>query len=195
MELLVNGTTLFCESVGRGRPCVCLHGGPGSDASGLARTLGPLAAELHLKLIFYDHRGHGRSEWVAVEQCTQDQLVADIEGVRQGLELGPVHVLGISWGGFLGLMYGARYPASVEKLAVVGASASRDFMARAEDNARRRATAEQWAAYRALWDGSLSDDESFKRAFDTIRPLYFHDAGLASANIAARADIRYRLAV
>ena len=195
MELLVNGTTLFCESVGRGRPCVCLHGGPGTDASGLARTLGPLAAELHLKMIFYDHRGHGRSEWVAVERCTQDQLVADIEGVRQGLELGPVHVLGISWGGFLGLMYGARYPASVEKLAVVGASASRDFMARAEDNARRRATAEQWAAYRALWDGSLSDDESFKRAFDTIRPLYFHDAGLASANIAARADIRYRLAV
>jgi proline iminopeptidase len=195
MELRVNGTTLFCESMGAGRPCVCLHGGPGTDASGLARTLAPLAAELGLRLIFYDHRGHGRSEWVAVEQCTQDQLVADIEGVRQGLELGPIHVLGISWGGFLGLMYAARYPASVEKLAVVGASASRDFMGRAEDNARRRATAEQWAAYRALWDGSLSDDLSFKRAFDTIRPLYFHDPGRAAENSAVRADIRYRLAV
>ena len=195
MELLVNGTTLHCESLGEGRPCVCLHGGPGTDASGLARTLAPLAAELGLQLIFYDHRGHGRSQWVAVEQCTQDQLVADIEGVRQALELGPVQVLGISWGGFLGLMYAARYPASVDKLAVVGASASRDFMDRAEDNARRRATAEQWAAYRALWDGSLTDDASFRRAFDTIRPLYFHDAGLASVNSAARADIRYRLAV
>ena len=195
MELRVNGTTLFCESVGEGRPCVCLHGGPGTDASGLAHTLAPLAAELDLRLIFYDHRGHGRSEWVPVEQCTQDRLVADVEGVRQALGLGPVDVFGISWGGFLGLMYAARYRASVHALAVVGASASRDFMRRAEDNARRRATREQWAAYRALWDGSLSDDASFKHAFDTIRPLYFSDPGRAVENRAVRADIRYRLAV
>jgi proline iminopeptidase len=195
VHLRVNGTTIFCESLGEGRPCLCLHGGPGTDASGLARTLAPLAAELDLRLIFYDHRGHGRSEWVPVEQCTQDQLVSDIEGVRQALGLGPVHVLGISWGGFLGLMYAARYRASVRALAVVGASASRDFMSRAEDNARRRATAEQWAAYRTLWDRSLSDDTSFKRAFDAIRPLYFFDAGRAAETGAARADIRYRHAV
>jgi len=195
MELSVDGAMIFCESVGEGAPCVCLHGGPGTDASGLARTLAPLAGELGLRLIFYDHRGHGRSEWVPVEQCTQDQLVSDVEGVRRALGLGPVHVLGISWGGFLGLMYAARHPDSIRTLAVVGASASRDFMRRAEDNARRRATAEQWAAYRALWDGSLSDDASFRRAFDTIRPLYFFDPARAVENSAARAGIRYRLAV
>ena len=195
MELRVNGATIFCESVGEGQPCVCLHGGPGTDSSGLARTLAPLAAELDLRLIFYDHRGHGRSEWVPVEQCTQDQLVADIEGIRQALALGPIHVLGISWGGFLGLMYAARHQASIRSLAVVGASASRDFMRRAEENARRRATAEQWAAYRALWDSSLPDDASFRRAFDTIRPLYFFDPARAVEQNAARADIRYRLAV
>jgi proline iminopeptidase len=195
MEVRVDGATIFCESVGEGTPCVCLHGGPGTDASGLARTLGPLAGELGLRLIFYDHRGHGRSEWVPVEQCTQDRLVSDVEDVRRALGLGPVHVLGISWGGFLGLMYAARHPDSIRTLAVVGASASRDFMRRAEDNARRRATAEQWAAYRALWDGSLADDASFRRAFDTIRPLYFFDPAHAVENSAARAGIRYRLAV
>jgi proline iminopeptidase len=195
MDLSVDGATIFCESVGEGTPCVCLHGGPGTDASGLARTLAPLAGELGLRLIFYDHRGHGRSQWVPVEQCTQDRLVSDVEGVRRALGLGPVHVLGISWGGFLGLMYAARHPSSIRTLAVVGASASRDFMRRAEENARRRATAEQWAAYRALWDGSLADDASFRRAFDTIRPLYFFDPARAVENGAARADIRYRLAV
>jgi len=195
MDLSVDGATIFCESVGEGTPCVCLHGGPGTDASGLARTLAPLAGELGLRLIFYDHRGHGRSQWVPVEQCTQDRLVSDVEGVRRALGLGPVHVLGISWGGFLGLMYAARHPSSIRTLAVVGASASRDFMRRAEENARRRATAEQWAAYRALWDGSLADDASFRRAFDTIRPLYFFDPARAVENSAARADIRYRLAV
>jgi proline iminopeptidase len=195
MDLRVNGTTLHCESIGEGRPCLALHGGPGTDASGLARSLAPIAAELGLRLILYDHRGHGRSEWVPVEQCTQDQLAADVDGVRQALGLGPVDVLGISWGGFLGLMYAARYPSAIRSLAVVGAAASRDFMARAEDNARRRATAEQWAAYRSLWDGSLSDDASFRRAFETIRPLYFFDPARAAENNAARADIRYRLAV
>ena len=195
MELSVNGTTLFCETLGEGAPCLCLHGGPGTDSAGLRRSLAPLAAALGLQLIFYDHRGHGRSEWVPVEQCTQDQLVADIEGVRRALGLGPVHVLGISWGGFLALMYAARHPRALRTLAVVGAAASGDFMRRAKDNARRQATAEQWTAYQSLWDGSLRDDESFRRAFDVIRPLYFFDKQLAAASIAARSDTRYRLAV
>jgi hypothetical protein len=68
-------------------------------------------------------------------------------------------------------------------------------MRRAEDNARRQATPEQWTAYQALWDGSLADDESFRRAFDTIRPLYFFDQRLAADSVAARGDTRYRLAV
>src|SRR5207247_6121935 len=89
----------------------------------------------------------------------------------------------------------ARHPASVRALAVVGASASRDFMRRAEENARRRATPAQWAAYRSLWDGSLTDDESFRQAFDTIRPLYFFDERLATASLLLRAEIRYRLVV
>jgi proline iminopeptidase len=195
VQLRVNGTTLSCETFGEGTPCLCLHGGPGTDSSGLRRSLAPLAEALGLRLVFWDHRGHGRSEWVPVEQCTQDQLVADVEGVRQALGLGRVHVLGISWGGFLALMYAARHPASVRSLAVVGAAASGDFMRRAEDNARRQATPPQWTAYQALWDGSLTDDESFRRAFDTIRPLYFFDKRLAADSVAARSDTRYRLAV
>ncbi len=195
MELRVNGTTLHAEVVGDGAPCLVLHGGPGTDSSGYVRSLGPLAGPLDRRMIFWDHRGHGRSEWVPVEQCTQDQLVADAEAVRLALGLGPVDVLGISWGGYLGLMFAARHPGSIRRLAVVGAAASHEFMPRAEANARRQATPEQWTAYRSLWDGSLPDDQSFRRAFETIRPLYFHDKALAAAANAARADTRHRLAV
>jgi proline iminopeptidase len=195
VELRVNGTTLHAEVVGDGAPCLVLHGGPGTDSGGNVRSLGPLADPLGLHMVFWDHRGHGRSEWVPVEQCTQDQLVRDAEGVRRALGFGPVDVLGISWGGYLGLMYAARHPGSIRRLAVVGAAASHEFMPRAEANARRQATPEQWAAYRSLWDGSLPDDASFRRAFETIRPLYFHDKTLAQGANAARADTRYRLAV
>ncbi len=195
MDIRVNGTTLHAEIVGDGAPCLVLHGGPGTDSGGLVRLLGPLAAPLGLRMVFWDHRGHGRSEWVPVEQCTQDQLVADAAGVRLALGLGPVDVLGISWGGFLGLMYAARHPGAMRRLAIVGASASHEFMPRAEANARRQATPEQWMAYRSLWDGSLPDDQSFRRAFETIRPLYFHDKALAEAANVARVDTRYRLDV
>jgi proline iminopeptidase len=116
MELRVNGTRLSCQTLGEGAPCLCLHGGPGTDSAGLRRSL-------------------------------------------------------------------------------AGAAASGDFMRRAEDNARRQSTAEQWAAYEALWNGSLADDESFRRAFDTIRPLYFFDKRPAADSVAARRDTRYRLAV
>jgi len=195
IELAVNGTRLHVETLGEGRPMICLHGGPGTDSSGLVKILAPLAAPVGARLIFYDHRGHGRSAWDPVELCTQDQLVDDIEGVRRALGLDRVDVLGISWGGFLGLMYAARYPGSIRTLAVVGASASRDFISRAEDNAHRLATPEQWAAYRSLWDGSLTDDESFRRAFEAIRPLYFFNKRLAAASLMARAETRHRIAV
>jgi len=158
-------------------------------------TLGPLAAPLGLRMVFWDHRGHGRSEWVAPEQCTQNQLVADVEALRLALGLDQVRVLGISWGAFLALMYAARYPTATTALAVVGAAASHEFMPRADANARAQATFEQWVAYRAMWDGSLRDDDDLRRGFETIRPLYFFDKQLAGASNAARATTRYRAAV
>jgi proline iminopeptidase len=194
MEVRVNGTMLHCESAGAGPSLLCLHGGPGTDASGV-RPLARLAGTLGVRFVSYDHRGHGRSEWVPVEQCTHAQLVADVEGVREALGLGRITLLGISWGGYLGLMYAARYPAALDRLIVVGASPSHEFMKEAEANARREATPEQWRAYRSLWDGSIHDDAAFRRAFETIRPLYHFDKGLVAGAPAAGPDVRYRVAV
>jgi proline iminopeptidase len=118
--------------------------------------------------------------------------VTDIEGVRRALGLGPIRVLGISWGGVLGLMYAARHSAGVRTLSVVGASASRGFLpsqrstpghARAVDDPSRSL------------EGSLPDDEAFRRAFETIRSLYVHDQQLVAAANASQADTRHRLAV
>ncbi len=194
-ELVVEGARLYAETVGEGAPCLVLHGGPGTDSSGTRAALGDLAGPLGLRMVFYDHRGHGRSEWVPVEQCTHDRLVADVEAVRQALDLGPIHLLGVSWGGFLALLYAARYPAALRRLIVVGAAASHAFMSEAEANARRDATPAQWAAYRALWDGSLADDAAFRRAFDVIAPLYYHDKTRAAGGRPAGLTTRYRLVV
>ena len=194
MELRINDTMIYWESLGRGTPCLCPHGGPGTDSRGL-RVLEPIARELGLQLILWDHRGHGRSNWDPVERCTQDQLVKDMDAIRAALGFVKVLVLGISWGGFLSLMYSARYPERVMKLVTVGAAASHEFMARAEENARILATPEQYQAYRSLWDGSLASDEEMARAFATIRPLYFYNKELAERANQVRSGTRYRVAV
>jgi len=194
-RLSVSGTMLYSEAVGEGSVCLSLHGGPGTNCAGDVQRCTALAAVIGARFVCYDHRGHGRSEWVPVEQCTHDQLVADVEGVRQVLGLGRIRLLGNSWGGYLALMFAARYPEQVAKLIVNGASASYDFMPLAEANARRLATPEQWAAYRALWDGSIRDDETFRRSFELIRPLYFSDRGAAAKFPPADPSVPYRVAV
>src|SRR5712691_9668465 len=55
---------LFVEEVGTGPPCLVMHGGLGIDHSSL-RGLDPLADTL--RLIYYDHRCHGRSDRPPVE--------------------------------------------------------------------------------------------------------------------------------
>src|ERR1051326_2090014 len=49
VRLPVNGTTLHAEMIGEGAPCLCLHGGPGTDCSGLARSLAPIGEMLGLR--------------------------------------------------------------------------------------------------------------------------------------------------
>ena len=50
---------LHTEVVGAGSPCLVAHGGPGLH-HGIYRTLDPLGASV--SLVYWDHRGHGRSD-------------------------------------------------------------------------------------------------------------------------------------
>ena len=70
------------RSWGTGRRASVLPAGRAPTRPGSRARWGRWPAPLGLRMVFWDHRGHGRSEWVPVEQCTQDQLVADMEGVR-----------------------------------------------------------------------------------------------------------------
>ena len=55
----VNGTDLFYTDIGRGIPCLLMHGGLGVDHTQFREGLDPLGDVLHL--VYYDHRGNGRS--------------------------------------------------------------------------------------------------------------------------------------
>src|SRR5215210_6762462 len=55
----LNDTELFYVEVGEGLPCLVMHGGLGFDHSALHPWLDPLGDVM--RLVYYDHRGNGRS--------------------------------------------------------------------------------------------------------------------------------------
>jgi pimeloyl-ACP methyl ester carboxylesterase len=94
-------------------PVVYLHGGPGSGSSSRARRY--FDSE-RFRAVLFDQRGCGRSRPLAdtpavdLSVNTTDRLVADIDRLREHLQIDRWIVLGVSWGVTLGLVYAQRHP-------------------------------------------------------------------------------------
>ncbi|MBQ0996439.1 alpha/beta fold hydrolase [Streptomyces sp. RK62] len=112
-----DGTELAYHLRGEGEPLLVLPGGP-MRASAYLGDLGGLSDRRRLVLL--DLRGTGASGTPAdpaTYRC--DRLVDDVERVREHLGLPRMDVLGHSAGGSLALLYAARHPERVARLALV----------------------------------------------------------------------------
>jgi len=109
----IRGVSLFVEIRGQGDPVVLMHGGPGVDH----HTMHPLRplGESH-RLVFYDHRGNGRSTGAEVSSMTWENLTADADELRQRLGFDRWAVLGHSFGGMVALEYALRFPTRLSHL-------------------------------------------------------------------------------
>lgn len=184
MKIRVRDVELHFEEMGSGPPCVLVHGGPGISHPAMLASFAPLADRL--RLIAYEHRGHGQSTRAPIETYTQRDLAEDLRAFCRALDLDRPLILGTSAGGFVSLLYVGQYPEESRALMLVGTSASRRFMARATANMERLGTPTMQEAYRSLWDGSITDPEAFRRAFETVLPLYYHDRSRCPASLAGR---------
>jgi len=113
-----DGHWLYVEEVGRkgGRPCLFLHGGPGSGAQHVHRALfNPERDHVFL----FDQRGAGRSHpYLSLHANTTDHLVRDIEIIRAHFGIDQWLVVGGSWGSTLAVAYAEAYPHRVTGLVV-----------------------------------------------------------------------------
>jgi proline iminopeptidase len=184
MKIKVRGVELHYEEMGSGPPCVLVHGGPGIGHPAPFPVFAPLGDRV--RLIAYEHRGHGQSARAPVRTYTQRDLAEDLRAFCRALRLERPVIVGTSAGGFVSLLYAGRYPDEPRALVLIGTSASRRFMELATANMQRLGTPAMRQAYRTLWDGSLTDPEAFRRAFETILPLYYHDRSRAPATLAGR---------
>lgn len=112
--------TLWVEECGNpeGVPVVFLHGGPGAACEPFHRRF---FDPEHCRIILFDQRGSGRSTPHAElkENTTQD-LIGDIERIREHLGIEAWLVFGGSWGSTLGLAYAQAHPERVTGLVLRG---------------------------------------------------------------------------
>lgn len=115
--LRVDGLALHVIEWGeRGAPPVLmLHG-----IRGFAETFAALAGALvpAFRVIAYDQRGRGDSDWDPDRRYHTLQYVADLESVADALGLARFDLLGHSMGGIAALVFASRYPKRVRRMVV-----------------------------------------------------------------------------
>ncbi len=110
-----NGVMIYYEMLGRGAPLMIVHGGPGASHDYFLPYLLPLAR--HNKVVFIDERGSGRSQKLEdPSSYTVENMVDDVESVRQALGLGKISLLGHSYGGALAQAYALKHQANLTHL-------------------------------------------------------------------------------
>ena len=125
-----DGHHVYWETCGNphGKPAVVLHGGPGSGCTPWHRRLFDRSA---YRLVLFDQRNCGRSTphasalETSLESNTTAHLIADIEQLRQHLNIDRWLVFGGSWGCTLALAYAERYPERVTDMILFGVTTGR----------------------------------------------------------------------
>ena len=182
MELEVNGVRLYYERFGdpADQSVLLFHGGPGlSDHRAGAETYRPLVED-GFHLVAYDHRGCGASG--RSPPYTNAQFADDAEALRRALDLGPVAVVGGSYGGFVAQEYAVRHGEHLDAMVLRGTAARSDHRDEAREIAAARIPAVRAAdldtppisedAFAREMDGRLRSDADFRRTFHSITPLY-----------------------
>lgn len=117
IEVEVDGHRVVAYSYGDGEETVfLLNGGPGLPCDYLRDAHSFLAGHGY-RVVAFDQLGCGASDrpddpalW------TIARYVEETEAVRRALGLGPVHLVGHSWGGWLAIDYALTYPHALKTL-------------------------------------------------------------------------------
>lgn len=172
MRARVNGTELFHEAHGRGRPLMLMHGGLGLDHTTLRPWHDALGASA--ELIYYDHRGNGRSERPAhLDDVDHATWIADADALRAHLGHERMVVLGHSYGAFLALEYALRYPERLDGLILCAGAAVVDYADAIVAGAQARGTPAQVEMYMQALSGPSASDATLCTSWNAFLPLYF----------------------
>lgn len=116
---LRDGTRLWFDTDGlslvpdgdamRARPTlIVMHGGPGGDHNGFKPAFTAMTDTC--QVLYYDHRGHGRSDRSTPDRWNLNRWADDVVEMCEALGIERPFVLGLSFGGFVAQRFASRHP-------------------------------------------------------------------------------------
>ncbi len=121
----VHGHEVVTYSFGTGdEVLLCLNGGPGLPCDYIRDSHSRLASD-RFRLVAFDQLGCGASDRPDDESLwTLGRYVEEVEIVRAALDLGTVHLLGHSWGTWLGIEYALTHSDAFKTLILADGAAN-----------------------------------------------------------------------
>lgn len=117
----INGVRLWVEDTGgSGPPVLFSHGLLWSTRMWDAQVA---ALRSRYRCIAWDHRGQGQSDVPNVRSISIEECYADAVALIERLGVAPVHIVGLSMGGFVAMRLAARRPDLVQSCVLLETSA------------------------------------------------------------------------
>lgn len=172
MQVMLGCVPLFYKRYGRGTPVMVMHGGPGIDHSYLRPYLDALGDVA--ELIYYDHRGNGRSGGQeTLGQVTLEHWAEDANALREALKIDRMVLLAHGFGGFIAQTYARMFPETLRGLVLSNTSPALDYPASMVQSAREYGSEQALAALMASMSQPAKDDAALRDAWCRALPLYF----------------------
>ncbi len=177
----INGSKIFCRTIGSGESLVVVHGGPGLAHDYLYEPFKQLSD--NYKLIFYDQRGCGKSEEIKKDQpASMVTMIEDLDGVRKEFGLEKMNLVGQSWGALIAINYVLKYPDRVKNLVLLEpAPGSSEYLQQVQQTIMKRLSKKELERLTEISQKpELRSDPDLFREFMNIRmKTYFYDSTLA----------------
>ena len=172
----INGTEIYYNVNGNGKPIMMMHGGLGEDHKVFNPWLEPL--QERYKVIYYDHRGNGRSGRPPLETLTHENFAIDADELRKHLGLEKMILFGHSYGSFLAMEYAIRFQEYLSHLILVGTAPSYEFLDPCKirtierlaehglDTPENRVLVDKWIL------GEFADEDEYIEFGKTLKKIY-----------------------
>ena len=147
----VGDAELYVQEQGDGTPILLIPGGPGNTLQSFHPHFSQ-AAEFS-RVIYYDPRGVGQSDWVPRDGYSVELAIEDLERLRESLDIEQWVVLGHSFGGLLAQLYTIFHPDRALGLVLVSTSTS---MPIEETDSRKYMTEEERVRVQEIYSDGVN---------------------------------------
>jgi proline iminopeptidase len=165
----VHGHEVATYSHGTGdEVLLCLNGGPGLPCDYIRDSHSRLASGC-FRVVAFDQLGCGASDRPdEISLWTLERCVEEVEIVRTALGLGAVHLLGHSWGTWLGIEYALTYPNAFKTLILANGAASIPHLVGELERLRSALGSESVAMMKRHEADGTTDHPEYKGAMEIL---------------------------